>query len=203
MMDNIVGDNHDINGVNLLMSKGFGHKESVNITMQLIDLQRNPLYDTVLFGAIGFDNASTKTFEAILPFFRYFRLNALSEINGSIAKAINRIQGVGPVTAKIIEDEFPIFAGDLEWMYINGNIVEWNPPTGKRVVLSGTRDQELVDFLNTHGFICDPDASLTKSTDLLVIPLEGYTSSKVTKAQSYGIPVVTVNEIMTNYNAYL
>jgi hypothetical protein len=113
------------------------------------------------------------------------------------------IKGIGRSAALTIQYEFEKFEKDLDWMFINGNIIPWNPPTGKKVVLSGTRDQELVDFLNNNGFVCDPDASLTKSTDLLVIPLEGYTSSKVTKALSYGIPVVTVNDIMSNVNKYL
>jgi DNA ligase (NAD+) len=199
MMQELTGGD----GVLILESRGFGPVESDNIVNQLISLRTNPLYDTILLGSIGFDNVSVKTFEAILPVIRYENMSELLEYPGSLVGVLENIQGIGQVTANIIEEEMiHTFRDDLDWMFINGNIIPWIPPTGKRVVLSGTRDQELVDFLNTHGFVCDPNASLTKSTDILVIPLDGYTSSKVTKAQSYGIPVVTVNDIMTNYVAY-
>lgn len=192
----------DSNGLNILMDKGFGPVESENIINQLIALRTNPLYDTVLLGAIGFSGISTKTFEIILPIARYEKLKELNVMPGTLESILSNIKGIGSLTALVIQSEFRKFEKDLDWMFTNANIVEWNPPSGKKVVLSGTRDQELVDFLNTHGFVCDPNASLTKSTDILVIPLEGYTSSKVTKAQSYGIPVVTVNDIMTNYVVY-
>ena len=189
-------------GVLILESRGFGPVESDNIVNQLISLRTNPLYDTVLLGSIGFDNLSIKTFETILPIMRYEKLKENKE-PPALEMFLPKIKGIGRSAALTIQYEFEKFEKDLDWMFINGNIIPWNPPTGKKVVLSGTRDQELVDFLNNNGFICDPDASLTKSTDLLVIPLEGYTSSKVTKALSYGIPVVTVNDIMTNVNKYL
>ena len=39
------------------------------------------------------------------------------------------------------------------------------------------------------------EESLTKNSDLLVIPMEGITSSKITKANKYGIPIVTIDKL--------
>ena len=192
------------NGPKILADKGFGPVEADNIISQVKALKTNPVYDTVFLGALGFDNVSTKTFETIASVMNLEKLYEMYELEvpGLMTDALAKIPGIGPVTAKTIEDEFPTFADDIFTIFTECNVITWTPPSGKKVVLSGTRDQELVDFLNTHGFVCDPNASLTKSTDILVIPLDGYTSSKVTKAQSYGIPIVTVNDIMTNYVAY-
>ena len=47
------------------------------------------------------------------------------------------------------------------------------------------------------------EESLTKNTSLLVIPMEGINSSKITKAKKYGIPIITIDHLQeyldTNY----
>ena len=41
-----------------------------------------------------------------------------------------------------------------------------------------------------------PSESVTKATDYLVVPYKDFTSSKTAKADKYGIPIVTVEELI-------
>ena len=45
------------------------------------------------------------------------------------------------------------------------------------------------------------EESLTKNTSLLVIPMEGINSSKITKAKKYGIPIVTIDHLQEYLDA--
>ena len=60
-----------------------------------------------------------------------------------------------------------------------------------RVTLTGTRDEKLISYLEEKGYKVDDFSSKTIA---LVIPYEGYVSSKVPKAIKMGIPVYTINQ---------
>ena len=193
-----------------LEAKGFGPVESINIMNQLLALITNPLPDSALLGAIGFTGISTKTFELILPKINYQKLRELFNAidpEGNYAKRaveyMSSIKGIGPATADTIAREFHFFQKDIDWMFKNANITVYVPPVGKKVVLSGTRDRNLIDFLNSHGFVADPNASLTRDTDILVVPDGSYSSSKTSNAAKWNIPIVTVMDITSNVDKYL
>ena len=48
------------------------------------------------------------------------------------------------------------------------------------------------------------DSSVTKKTNILLIPYEGFSSSKVTKAQSIpGIKIIPINDFLANMENYV
>ena len=59
-----------------------------------------------------------------------------------------------------------------------------------------------MEKLNSMG--CDAgEGSVTKGTDILLIPTAGFNSSKIEKAKKYGIPIIPVDDFITNMNDYL
>ena len=72
----------------------------------------------------------------------------------------------------------------------------------KIIRFSGVRDKELENRLNMSGHDCS-DGSVTKTTDFLLIPFAGYTSSKVDKANKYGVKIITLDEFKLNESSYL
>ena len=61
------------------------------------------------------------------------------------------------------------------------------------VVFTKIRDEDLEKWITEHeGSVKD---SLTKDTSILVVPAIGVESSKVTKAEKYGIPVVAISDL--------
>ena len=60
-----------------------------------------------------------------------------------------------------------------------------------RVTLTGTRDEKLISYLQEKGYEVNDFSSKTIA---LVIPYEGFVSSKVPKAIRNGIPVYTIDQ---------
>ena len=74
---------------------------------------------------------------------------------------------------------------------------------GKSIRFTGFRDEELVEKLNAMGHDASGIAGLTKATDILLIPYEGFTSSKTAKAAKNGTQIVAVQQFKDNINKYL
>ena len=72
----------------------------------------------------------------------------------------------------------------------------------KTIRFSGIRDKELENRLSIQGHDCS-EGSVTKTTDFLLIPFVGYTSSKVDKANKYGVKILTLDEFRLNESSYL
>ena len=72
-----------------------------------------------------------------------------------------------------------------------------------KIRFTGVRNKQLAELLNTAG--CDAgEGSITKDTDILLIPYEGFTSSKVTKAMSNPqIKIVPIQQFIDNMNDYI
>ena len=60
------------------------------------------------------------------------------------------------------------------------------------VVFTKIRDDVVEKFIKDNGGVVTD--SLTKDTSLLIVPAIGVSSSKVTKAEKYGIPIVNVED---------
>ena len=73
-----------------------------------------------------------------------------------------------------------------------------------KIRFSGFRDEELKSALNSTGYIdADDNSSVKKDTTLLLVPSREAKSTKITKAQQYGIPIISVNDFITNPGAYI
>ena len=202
MIQDIVFGNYDFE------ANGFGPVEGENITSQLKNLLNNPITDSAILGAIGFSSISNKTWELILSKIPYSGLREMllsndKDIINQAIYSMKAIKGVGPTTVDTIVREFNYFVNDIDYLILNGNVIPYQPPFGKKVGLTGTRDKGLIEYLASKGFVVDPNGSITKDTDILVVPIEGHTSTKTKKAQSYGIMIVTVDEIINNTDKYL
>lgn len=193
-----------------LANKGFGPIESFNIMNQLNDLLNNPIIDSHLLGSIGFTGISDKTWELILPKITYQELrnmfNMIDPEKIYYKRAIeymSSIKGIGPVIADTIAREFKFFQDDIDYIIKNGNVIQYQPLIGKKVKLTGTRDKQLIEYLTSKGFIVDSNGTVTKDTDILVVPMEGHVSEKTKRAQSYGVQIVPMDEIIKNTDKYL
>lgn len=65
-----------------------------------------------------------------------------------------------------------------------------------RVTMTGTRDEKLTSYLKEKGYDVNDYSSKTIA---LIVPFEGYTSSKVVKAKKLGVPIYTIDQA---YNAF-
>ena len=104
--------------------------------------------------------------------------------------------GVGNVTISKIAEGFRLYWDIIRDTIVNGfvsfeNKSEGGNSNGIKVALSGTRDPELIKFLESKGYeVID----YNNSCSILIIPDESFSSSKVIKAREKGKTIITVAE---------
>ena len=80
-----------------------------------------------------------------------------------------------------------------EWyLQIHSTHAETNPVKGKTIVFSGFRNGSFEAFIESFGG--SVSASVTKSTDILVVRKMGSGTAKETKAVEYGVTIMTDRE---------
>lgn len=136
--------------------------------------------DYMIVGALGFSGISTGKWKLV---FERMTLNDLWQLyqTNSLHIALTKINGVGDAMVRTIASEMPVFETDIKTIMSMPNIVTtFGKTSGPKVVFTGFRDATFVEFLREKGY--DYKENLTKDTDILVIPIAGFTSTKITKA---------------------
>ena len=71
-----------------------------------------------------------------------------------------------------------------------------------QIRFTGFRNSQLAELLNTNGYDADENSSVTKKTDILLVPYESFSSSKVDKAKRYGTTIVPLGDFLINPSKY-
>lgn len=177
----------------LVKIPGFG-KKRVGEFLQEIEDNRSVSYSQFL-GALGILGISAKTFQKVFSMLGYEEFLEICMGNeDSAIKVLSVIPGIKEKSATKIVDgirenikliTFLEKELDLYEDYENQNYTF-------RVAFSKVRDDSLEEFIRMHdGKI---DDTLTKSTDLLIVPMYGVRSSKVTRAEKYEIPIIGIKD---------
>ena len=200
-----------------------GPTDSVKFYNQLQALKVNKLPDYRVIGALGFTNIAAKKWKLIFEKYtllEIFHLYMSTKGNNdhilthngdeydSLCDMISNIRGVGPITANTIVTELPYFEKDIDYiitygMYTPTEIGDRKPKY--KIRFSGFRDAELEAELNKFPFIdCDQDSGVTKDTTILLVANStGSSTSKVIKANKYGIPVVAVTDFLRDPHRFI
>ena len=192
-----------------LFEHGFGPVETENMKSEIKKLKERQIYDTQILGAIGFTGISTKTFELILsrmPCDRFIYGLSTSDINEhtKFIDTLRSIKGIGASTIDTILTEFDYFKEDIEYMMYHMNVVHYIAPVnGKKIRATGFRDKEYFEYLRSIGFDADDNGSLTKDTYVLLVPFEGFSSTKTAKAEKNNILIVPVDQFRNNLDKYM
>ena len=191
---------YDVDHFRVLSDMGFGPVEISNMRNEVDNLLSKPLLDSEMLGAIGFTGIATKTWELILSKFTIQMIDDFIVHQGLniFNYEMGLIKGIGPTTTETIFNEWNYFRDDIIYMLNNANIIHYQPVSGKKVRATGFRDKQLFEYLRSLGFDADDNGSLTKDTDILLIPQEGFTSSKTQKATQYGVQIIPVNDFDPN-----
>lgn len=186
-----------------------GPTNKYKIYEQLQNLKAFPLPVNRVIGALGFSNIADKKWKLIfskytLEEFYHVLTTPVYDVRSELAS----IQGIGGITADTIIEEFPMFKLDIEFilhskMYMNLPKIEQDQKLYK-IRMTGFRDKELAAALEAFPFVdCDPDASVTKDTTILLVPIAGHSSTKTAKAEKYGVQVVPVIDFLEHAQEYI
>lgn len=174
-----------------------------NLIIALSELKNTPQEDYKIIGALGFTNLSARKWKLILS---CISINDLINMNQEDAfNLICNIKGLGQSAAQTFIDEYPFYMEDIDYIInqmIIINSVSITPLTGKQIRFTGCRDKALEDKLRAMGYDADGSGSVTKQTDILLIPYDGFTSTKTSKVSPDCI-VVPISEFTENMKKYI
>ena len=175
---------------------GFG-KQSVKLMIDSIN-QNREIPEQQLLGSIGIEGISTKTFEKILRQISYDELFDLCKDDEM--KAINTLIAVNGIKEKTAVKIIDGIKENMSLIHKLENNLTLVPFVSKHgyfsVCFTKVRNDTIEKYIiDNGGEVTD---SVTKKTDLLVVPMMGVKSSKVSKAEKYNIPIITINDAL-NY----
>ena len=174
-------------------------------------LMTEPQKDYIIIGALGFSGIAHKKWQTILQgatikdiedmFIDCKKDPLLFEI------VLNRkFPGIGPATVNVIANEWGVFEDDILFILNKVNIVNClgSGDAKMQIRFTGFRNSQLSQQLNTAGYDADDNGSITKKTDILLIPYDGFISSKVVKARKNpNTKIVPIDEFLNNMKAYI
>ena len=181
-----------------------GSANGTKLFDELNNLKTTGINDYIILGALGFTSVAHKKWKGILKHL------TLGEIEGLYLQCnrdpeyffrrISQIPNIGTVTARTIADEWEFFEQDIIYILQNINLIETksnNIGCKGQIRFSGVRNKQLLEQLITAGFDAD-EGSVTKSTDILIIPFEGFSSNKVIKAKNQNTMIIPIQDFINN-----
>lgn len=181
---------------------GYKFKETMN------SLVTKPINDYIVMGSLGFSSIARKKWKGILEkitlknlYEMYRGCNTESEFEYLLSTSIN---GIGDITASTIAKEFPFFEYDIlsimTWNIIDSYGV--NVDYKAQIRFTGCRNKQLSELLCNAGYDADDSLSAGKKTDILLVPYDGFSSSKVSKV-SEKCKIIPINEFISNMKSYI
>lgn len=159
-----------------------------------------PIMDYRLIGSIGFTNVAAETWKKILNAIPLDII--LTSKPYDLFDKLVRIKSIGTATANTIVSELPLYANDIASMRLVIPIIYTYDQKQKIIRWTGCRDAELEKILIDRGFDASSKSGVTKSTDLLIVPYIGYSSTKLNKIGP-NTRLVAIDELKKNLDHYL
>lgn len=174
-----------------------GNVAGMSFLENMNTLKSTELYDYKIMGALGFTGMGEEKWKLIL---NNFTLEDIININENVKNGIMNVRGLGGSTITIIENELPFFIEDMIYINNMNNVIRTlgMKSSGPSIRFTGFRDKKLMELLNTMGYDAS-DKGVTKSTDILLIPHVGFTSSKLSKVGP-NTQIIAVSDFCNSLN---
>lgn len=180
--------------------EGFGKLKTRKIVAEIEAKRR--LSDYEFFGSIGIGGLSIKTFESIfnkIPYTEFLNMIKLKNFDLLMAKLLT-VDGIGSSKAETLIDFLKDTKQRIELLKLINvlTIIETydikKVQSKGKIVFTGCRpSKELSDILKNNNWKASD--SWSKEAKYLIIPNDGYSSSKVAAAIKAGVPIIALNGI--------
>lgn len=178
-----------------------GPVERANFFRRIQELLNANHYDYVLVGALGFTNISQERWAVILKNIRLEDIITLPD--EELRARLISIKSIGSVIADTIVSERELLMGDL--ITICDEIphkVSYGSISKLQIRFTGCRDKELELELKALGYDASGDAGVTKSTDILIVPYQGFESTKTKKVKDTCL-IISLEDFKANKESIL
>ena len=194
---------HELLNVKYEDVKVLGETNANKFMERVVELKSTPMYDYQIVGAIGFSNIAVETWKKILN--KIHLQDIIDQDEHTLYDRLINIKGIGPNTAACICAEREEFYDDL--ISVCNEMPNVTCTTGitlssKSIRFTGVRDEELCNYLCSLGYDANGNAGVTRNTDILIVPYDGFSSSKTSKCGP-GTTIVDIASFKANMDKYL
>ena len=183
--------------------QALGEANSRKLIEATTNLRTQSIYDYQIVGSLGFSNIAIETWKKILNKIPLVDIQQLPESH--LITRLRSIKGIGDSTALTVATERVDFYNDIECILneMPNVVMTYGVSMDKKTVrFTGVRDPDLCAYLNSIGVDANGDAGVTRKTDILIVPYEGFSSSKIAKAGPSTI-IVDIDTFKANIESYL
>lgn len=181
-----------------------GPTNAINFVTSIQKLLTTPTEDYRWIGSLGFTGVAAKKWKVV--FSAVTLKEFIDKANHSMDELSNillSIPGLGTVASRTIITEYEYYKQDINTILEKANIIDSKfIKTRKTIRFTGCRDHMLEDTLRSQGYDADGNGSVTKNTDILIVPYSGFSSTKTAKVGENTI-VVSLDEFKSNLSKYL
>jgi hypothetical protein len=184
-----------------------GVADGQRMVNELHKLRTLPIKDSLIMGSLGFTLMASKKWEIILSkitlydlYQKYLSCTTDTQFNAILFDLTHQ-----DVLSYTIAREFPFFEKDiLEILSWNNLINSFGLTNDSKLQIrfSGIRNLQLSELLRNNGYDADDNGSVTKKTDILIIPYEGYSSNKTSKV-SENCRIIPIDKFISNLDEIL
>lgn len=186
-----------------------GEANGVSFCTAMYNLVNNTQKDYILMGALGFTSMAHKKWKSILEKISLNDLYSMYVVSKSEIqfreRLLKRVPNIGEITSWTIVKEFPFFEKDiieiLSYFNLDDSFGKINEDT-LQIRFTGIRNKQLSELLCNAGYDADDSSGVTKKTDILIVPYEGFRSSKTTKVADTCI-IVPLDRFIKDINLYI
>ena len=176
---------------------GYGEKSYNNIISAIAS--RHEVYPHELLGSLGIPDIGRtimKKICTVIPFTDLLNI----ENKDSIISAMTAINGVGEITARKIVDGLDRYEELIHKLRLFLTIKEYDTEKNPElhVLFTNVRDQDFADYL-TITYNAEIMKGYAKRVDVVIIPNDRKSSSKVEKAKEDGKLILTIDEAKSLY----
>lgn len=180
-----------------------GDADKESFITQRNNLMAREIYDYEFMGALGFTGTATEKWKLICKTYTFDDILLMAEKPELIEYSLVQIKGIGSKTAQIVASEIQQFMPDLIFAKQHMNIKNGKDEGSKLIIrYTGFRNKQLEEQLISMGYDAK-DGSVTKSTDILLVPYDGYSEGSKLKKIGPNTKVVPVEEFMEYMDIYL
>ena len=159
------------------------------------ELKTKEIYDYRLADSLCIDGIGPVKWET--AFMNIPLDKMLSMDYNEVYEKLVRVNGFSNITASKVITAIATNREEFEYIARMDNMLVSNADPCKRISIrfTGCRDKELCAFLQSLGMDASADKGVTRQTDILIIPHEGFKSSKTKKLGKFG-KVITLNRMI-------
>jgi hypothetical protein len=157
-------------------------------------------------GSLGFSGIASKKWKTVLQkitlkeLYGNFKSRNFKDFQVFVYSVIKQ-----EATANVIATEFGFFERDIEEILSWNNLIDsfGSESSSKlQIRFTGCRNKQLSELLLNNGYDADDSSSVTKKTNILLVPYEGFRSNKTDKV-SDTCRIIPIDRFITNMNEIL